>query len=121
MADNPVSGFPDVFGKHGVALVEHTGPASYVQVSGSAGGDVLKTPSFGGSTQVGTRSYAYVDCAMDYSGVYVVYPIYSSLNTPNAGIRTQIQLKWVTASTGAEVAPGTNLSAKTVRLLVIGG
>ena len=118
MANNPVQGFPDVWGKHSVTVVEHNGPASYVTGGETAS---LKTPAFGGSTTVGTRGFAYVAGGADYSATYRVDPVYSSANTPNAGIRNAVTLKWTVIATGAEVANATNLSAFTVRLLVVGG
>lgn len=111
MANNPVSGFPDVWGKHGVPLVDHTGPASYV-----TGGETLGTPTYGGSNVLGTRGYTYVSGGMTNSGTYRVDCLYGG-----SGVRSQVKLRWTVVATGAQVAATTNLSAETVRLLVIGG
>ena len=116
MANNPISGFPDTWGKHGVAIVEHSGPKSY-----TTGGESLSTPSWGGSNVVGLRGYAFVASGVDYSGTYCVDPIYAPANTPNAGIRTLIKLIWRNATTDLEPAAATDLSGYTVRLLVVGG
>jgi hypothetical protein len=115
VANNPVQGFPDTWGKHGVAVIEHNGPSSYVQVA-NGGDTALTTPSWGGSSTVGTRAFSYVDNATDYSGAYQVTPVYSSANTPNAGIRNAVALRWtysglVEGQTGvnaAEVVIGTS-------------
>ena len=125
MANNPVQGFPDTWGKHAVTVIEHNGPASYVQAA--SGGDTsLTTPSWGGPSSVGTRAFSFVSGAVDYSGRYRADPFYSG-NTPNAGIRNAVPLRWTYTGThsgdtaGAEVAAAVNLSGVTVRLMVVGG
>jgi hypothetical protein len=107
-------------------VYEHNGPASYVQASG--GGDTfLTTPSWGGSSTVGTRGFSLVVGAVDNSGRYRADPFYGTGNTPNAGIRTAVGLRWTYTGThsgdtaGAEVGAGVNLSGVTVRLMVVGG
>lgn len=94
MANNPVQGFPDTWGKHAVTVIEHNGPTSYVTGGETA---ALATPSWGGSTTVGTRGFSYVSGGIDYAGAYRVDPDYSAANSPNAGIRNQVSLRWTYA------------------------
>jgi hypothetical protein len=67
MPDSAV--FADVFGKHGVWVGDHTGPASY-----TLGGETIGTPNqFGGSNKFGTRSIDLVVAeALSHSGNYSV-------------------------------------------------
>jgi len=105
MADKSVKGFPDTWGQHGVPLIDHKGPSSYV-----SGGEVIDAPF------LGPRIYAFIVGGLTNSGTYRVDAIYGG-----TGLRNSVSLKWTVASTGQEVTSGTNLSSETVRLLVIGG
>src|SRR5262249_49880284 len=90
------------------------GPSSYVQKTGSAttaqgGGDVVINPRF-------NNYFDVIFPAMSLSGTYIVYPYPVA-----SGARQTWALKWVTASTGAEVSAATDLSAETVQLGGFGG
>ena len=100
-----VKGFPDNWGLHSVPIVEHLGPASYVQ-----GGELIKAPLFG------VRAYAHITGGLTYSGTYRVECLY-----PGTGIRSSVNLFWSVVSTGQQVTNGTNLSGEMVRLKVVGG
>lgn len=105
MADTVVTGYVDVWGKHAAGPVDHVGPASY-----STGGETI-TGSY-----YGLRSLDYVGGGVSESGTYFV------LGGPTAGgLRATQKLLWFIASSGAEVGEGTDLSAETVRILVVGG
>lgn len=95
--NNPVLGFPDTWGKHAVPNIEHNGPASY-----AAGGETLNTPSWGGSSVVGTRGFSFVTGGVDYSGAYRVDAVWGSANTPNAGIRNSVNLRWTYSGLGGQ-------------------
>lgn len=97
-------GYPDSVGKRQIVCGTGKGPTSYVQVTATAGGDPITNPSF----------QNYLDIlfpAMTVSGTYIVYPMPVAV-----GARATWRLKWVTASTGAEVGAATNLSAESVQL-----
>jgi hypothetical protein len=69
MSDTAVSGYPDIFGKHGVWVGDHTGPASYV-----TGGETIGAPNaFGGANRYGLRSVDLVVAEQfSHSGNYAV-------------------------------------------------
>jgi hypothetical protein len=102
-------GYPDYVGKRFLLCGTGKGPASYVQVTTTGGGDPLAVPSF--------QRYADIWFpTLTVSGTYIVYPVPVAV-----GVRPTWRLKWVTASTGAEVSAATNLSAESVQLAGIGG
>jgi hypothetical protein len=106
-----LKGYPDYVGKRQIFCGNGTGPTSYVQKTSTpnAGGDIVTYPPF----------QNYIDIifpAMSLSGTYIVYP-YPVV----VGPRQVWALKWVTISTGTEVAASTNLSAESVQLAGFAG
>jgi hypothetical protein len=99
------NGYPDYIGKRQAFVGYGFGPTSYLQAA--SGGDTISVQ----------RYDYYVDYfapALTSDGTYIVYP-FPAVST--AGRQTWA-LKWVTASTGAEVSSGTNLSGESV---ILGG
>lgn len=112
MGNTSVKGYVDIWGKHGVNIFDHTGPASYVAwTAPSTGGDVLT------AKQLGLRSLDFVHgTGSDTSGTYYVRPV----NT-GTGMRQSWILVWYVLATGVQVAAGVNLAGITIRLSAIGG
>lgn len=100
-------GYPDYIGKRQAICGYGSGPKSYTQAA--SGGDVVSLPLY--------QQYADILFpALSVSGTYIVYPF------PKAtGARQTWALKWVTASTGAEVAGSTDLSAESVQIAGFAG
>jgi hypothetical protein len=99
-----LQGYPDYIGKRLAICGYGTGPALYV-----TGGDSVVMPRYNN----------YIDClfpALTVSGTYYVWPILASV-----GNRPTYKLKWVVASTGAEVAANTVLSGESVQIGGFGG
>jgi len=120
MANIAVPGYTDTIGKHGVWIGDHTGPASYLAYTAPAtGGDVISAINFG------LRSIDAV-APMGYS-VSGNYAVKAKLLTGKGGVVSTALLVWyaVTWSSSVEVltlvSATTNLSAETVRLLIVGG
>lgn len=91
-------------------FIDHVGPSSYVQISGA--GDTLSL-----GYDLSNKGILLITPSSSDDGVYVVYPKPpANSGTPKA---SGWKLKWVTQSTGAEVAATTDLSARHVRLLVV--
>lgn len=96
--------------------IDHTGPASYT-TGGETFGSINNQT---GITVLGLATLDFVDpIGPTNSGNYFVYAIPTGI-----GERKTFTLVWVTATTGiptsTQVTNGTNLSAETVRILVIG-
>ncbi len=107
MANNPISGFPDVWGGRSHAtIVEHTGPTSYVP-----GGDPLSQGVFGGPNVLGLSGFYWTSTGISYSGLYVVAAAYGG-----RGVRQRIFLKWMYtgASQGVDGVTGTGGSGMNV-------
>ncbi len=109
-----VPDFPQSFGSKRAQIALLTGPASYTQVttgSPPTGGQSLAATNFG---------LKYIDYA--FSGVSDDGQ-YEVVLTPTVSITTG-QATWIAiwkvAHTGAEAAGATNLSARTVRVFLIG-
>src|SRR4051812_11050098 len=100
-------GYPDYVGKRVIICGSGVGPSSYVQAA--SGGDVLSAPRF-------LNYFDVVFPAMTLSGTYIVYPFPTAV-----GARATWALKWITASTGAEVSSSTDLSAEKVQIGAFGG
>lgn len=112
MGNTAVSGYTDIFGKHGAWIGDHTGPKSYSTWSApNTGGDVVAATNFGLRSIDGLFAMGISE-----SGTYYVMAKLSS--TQGASVNTAI-LVWIVAATGNQ-ATG-DLSGETVRLLVIGG
>lgn len=102
-------GYPDYVGKRFIICGNGTGPASYVQVTATGGGDPIIIP----------RYQNYIDIlfpALTVSRTYLVIPV-----PVLVGARGTWRLKWTTQSTGAEVSASTNLSAESVQIGGFGG
>lgn len=100
-------GYPDNIGLRQALVGYGSGPASYVQQA--SGGDVVQAPTF-------QFYFDILHPAMSKSGTYLVYPFPTAV-----GSRATWALKWVTASTGAEVSAAVDLSAEQVQLSGFGG
>jgi hypothetical protein len=100
-----VSGAQDTFGGKFYGIADYSGPASYV-----SGGDAVDPHIFGFPNAILT-----LIGSEDQSNTYIAVP-----RPMASGFQVAWQLVWRTASTGAEVAPGTNLSTFTVRLSALG-
>lgn len=118
-----LSFFPDypqsAFGNKRVVVVDLTGPAApagYVAI-------VQGSPPTGGQAvvalDVGLTSIEYAECSGSDNGQYtgVIFP---GVALPNGKGFTSVRVMWLTAATGAEVAPGTPLNARGLRLLLVG-
>jgi hypothetical protein len=109
MADTKLDVFPIGAGKF--IPLDHTGPTSY-----ATGGETIGTSNnlTGISTQ-GLSVIDFVDGGGSVSGTYFVisYPV-------GTGSRKTYKLLWFVTATGAQVANAVNLSAETVRLVVVG-
>lgn len=121
-----LSGYPDNIGRRHAWVGFGTGPTSYQQATK----DIIFFP----------RQTFYIDAiipALSYNpttgviGTYIVYGVPAPLGplAPNGvaagvsgvGPRLVWALKWCLASSGAEVANGTNLSGQQVQLAGFGG
>lgn len=100
-----VKGYVDVWGKHGAAPIDHTGPKSY-----TTGGETLT------ASRYGLRSLDWVGGGITVSGTYE-----AKGKTIGTGLRTTYKLVWFVVATGAEVTAATDLSAEKVRLFTVGG
>jgi len=113
MADVLAKGYPFNFGAKIYSIVDHTGPASYTQVTTGA------TPSGGDTITAAACGMKYIESIeidADNTGVYDIIPV----SPPDALPRTSWILRWFTASGRGEVAATTNLSASHVRICVTG-
>jgi hypothetical protein len=106
-----------------IALCDHYGPASYTQITPG-------TPPTGGDTisakACGLNSIEQVICAGDSTGTYTLIAFPQKVTTAGpmggTGADASVQCKWVTLTAGGlvETAGSTNLSAVSVRIMVIG-
>lgn len=105
MQVNLLHGYPDVIGKRFAWCGFLNGPKSY-----TTGGIIVTLPGF--------QNYIDIVFASGFavSGNYYVDPIQVTV-----GPRATWKLIWTVASTDAEVAPGTDLSAEQVQLGGLGG
>jgi hypothetical protein len=99
-------GYPQAEGLKKVSVIDHVGPASYVQAGG--GGDVLVGLPFG------VNWIEHVDGGIDNTGTYFVVAI------KNPGQQNSVKLMWFTIVGMTEVASTTNLSGSTVSLVLRG-
>jgi hypothetical protein len=115
MADTIVKGFPISVGAKIMSSVDHVGPASYTVVTPGA------TPTGGDSitaTALGMKSIeAILEVSGDNTGTYSVVGIRTG--TDALGSPTWI-LQWLTTVGNVQVVGTTDLSAKHVRVSVIG-
>jgi hypothetical protein len=87
----------------------HAGPASYVQISGSTGGDAVQAVEFG------MKNMFRLSGGISSDGLYQA----SAIN-PTNGPASSIRLRWVVIATGSEVAAAFNLSGSKVNLEALG-
>ena len=109
-----VPDFPQSFGSKRAQIALLTGPASYTQVS-------VATPPTGGqslkATDFGLKFIDFAIGGVSDDGQYEVVLTPAGAGVISAGTWTAI---WKVAHTGAEVTGTTNLSARTVRVFLIG-
>lgn len=106
-----VNGFADVFGGKLFNTIDYSGPAAYNNTgTPSTSGDTMDPKFFGFGNTIET----FVNGSTDQTGVYIVVA-----EPTNNGV-TAWKLRWFTLSGMTEVANGTNLSGKTVKLSAIG-
>lgn len=114
MSSALVPDFSQSFGSKRAQIALLTGPASYTQVttgSPPTGGQKLNATDFG----LKWIDYAFTGVSDDGQYEVVLTPATSSNLSPGTWIAI-----WKVAHTGAEVAGATNLSARTVRVFLIG-
>lgn len=102
----PLPGYPGNVANKKWEVFGYTGPASYV-----AGGDPVA------ASTLGWGGFDWISNCMDSSGTYYLEP--STVGGSN-NAKPTILIRWIVAATGADAAPGTNLSAVGARLLAIG-
>jgi hypothetical protein len=127
----PLDGYPDSWGAQRAAVVPHTGPASYTQVTPgtppavATGGDTMQAVS------AGMKFIDFIGVGVTDSGNYRVEGIPKGRSGGATGQQTtSYTLRWIAARTaslggqsqvvGTEAISATDLSAEIVRLLVIG-
>ena len=104
--DQPLSGYPSFTSNKRMLVTNHFGPTSY-----TTGGETvaIRPLGMGGADWVG-------QWANSLSGLY-----YGMIFLPaKLGPVSQVTIQWFEFAGGGEVANGTNLSAETLRLAVIG-
>lgn len=134
----PLEGYPTSHGSQRVSVFPHTGPASYTQVTATAG----TVPCTGGDTvqavEAGIKYFDSVSDGVSDDGAFAVEAIPITASNPSSIVSSALsgipttswKLRWVARFTGAyggqnqvvntEVVAATNLSAICVRLLAIG-
>lgn len=90
----------------------HPGPASYVTIATT--GDTLQ------ASEAALKNFVYAEGAVTQSGTYIVRVIGLNAAGPLGGMQSSVKLEWIVVATGSEVAPGTNLSAESVVMRVVG-
>lgn len=119
-ADSPRNGG---LGDRPYSIIDWAGPASYTQLTPAAansglapsGGQAINAASFG----LAAPLEIILAGALSTSGNYYVYCV--QLTSYNVGYGNATwALIWINATTGAQVAAGTNLSSENVRLVAFG-
>lgn len=87
MGNTAVKGYTDVIGKHGLAVYDHTGPASYV-----VGGETLFATAFG------LRSIDFITAMISSDGIYEIVAVSPS---GGGGNPTSLRVRWEFATTGS--------------------
>src|SRR5258706_13531142 len=110
-----LDGYPQgAFGDRYASCVDHIGPAAYVVVTPGTppiGGDALSAAEFG------LKALTMVWAALSDNGQFM------ALVTPTVGAKgepTGWIIRYIVASTGAEVAGATKLSAHSFRFFALG-
>jgi hypothetical protein len=128
MANRPLSGYPIQVSEKIDLVIDHDGPASYVNTGTfNTSGEQLNASDFG----LGGIEYIEID-GISSDGLNYVYPIPGATITgavnlqpapgpqqPGAAVQTVI-LHWYVLSTNVEVANTVNLSGKYVRMRIRG-
>jgi hypothetical protein len=104
-----------------IVLTQHTGPASYTQITP---GTPPAAPTGGDTINAKDCGLEFIEGIMvcgDSSGTYSGHAFQPavSLNGVGAAAKT-VPLMWTVAATGAQVAGATNLSAVQLEILVFG-
>lgn len=113
-AQSNLPDYPAPPGNKPVNIVNIVGPSSYTQISTGSpptGGQVVK------ATDIGMQQIEFCFGGTSDDGQYGVEPI---LDGNPAGGASQMRLAWYVLNTGAQVSGATNLSARTMRLFVLG-
>lgn len=115
------AGGRDVWGGHGIFIVNYTGPASYFNGGGAGNlnGEIID--SIGGLTQIAAantplRNIDAIIPSNSVSGTFRVEPEPSAVGPVKRWF-----MRWFVIATAVEVANAFNLSAETVILTIIGG
>lgn len=110
-----LAGFPaPAGGDRLMSIVDHKGPASYTQIttgSPPTGGDTIT------AQECGMKYITAVCGTFSDDGQYEAV---GGVGAAAGGEATSAFLLWQVAHTGAEVSGATNLSGRTVRLIVYG-
>jgi len=128
--NTPLAGYPQPFGSKLRLLVDHTGPASYSNITTSSGaGDVVHNTDVG---MGGFETFSITWQGFSASGNYTVRVFTGTSTTsivntapfPGNAV-TSVILVWYTnstpfQSTNTETANATNLSGETVRMDIFG-
>jgi hypothetical protein len=111
MARSPLLGYETEWANKKVMCIDVTGPASYVNTGTfSTSGHAMNASDFGWG------GFDFVSAMISSDGLDIGY-----VASGTAGVSfSTFNLHWFVIATGAEVANGVDLSAKTIRLLLIG-
>jgi hypothetical protein len=126
----PLSGYPQSCGAKQQSVFPHAGPASYTQVTATAG----TVPATGGDTvkaqEAGLKYFDIVLAGTTSDGAFKVEAMSVTTSTGGAGATATWKLKWISNVTatvggqsqvaGTEAASLTDLSGESVRLFAIG-
>ena len=114
MSDKLIDGYPQAVGAKLEAVVQHTGPASYTQVTDGAQGSPATGVDVLTAQACGFGFIEDVQPGVSIDGKYQVIPIITS-----SGPQTQVILAWY-ALDSTQVAAATNLANTSARLRVRG-
>ena len=119
MANRFLDGYSLPIGDKIEIVVDHDGPASYVNTATFAtSGEVINASDFG----IGGFELVQVD-ALSNDGLNYAYVVLSGQST-STGVKgtlgTQATIHWFVVATGVEVANAVNLSTKSIRLQIRG-
>lgn len=117
MSQQSLPGYGQPFGSRYINVINHAGPANYQQGNNS---DVVTAKSCGMSSFDHVNPSASID-ANNQSPTYTVRVQYGlSQGAQNATGANNVNLQWLYAANGNEVANATNLSLEYTRLLIFG-
>ncbi len=118
MANQPLPGYPQPFGSRLINVFQHSGPANYQQGNNS---DVITAKSLGMSSLDSVQTSPSVDSNANNVALYtmrVQWPVAQA--SANATGANQVNLQWVFAANGNEVANNANLVGEYTRIMVHG-